>query len=285
MTVRYLLGLLLLVAAFLKLNGLGMDPVARMGIFSTPEFQVAVIQFEAFLAVWLLSGKRPLGSWLVALATITGFAAISFHQGNIGQSSCGCFGRLAVSPWAAFGLDVLILGLLILGRPDPTPLRDNPRRSLTSAILPAVWGLIGVAGIAGLLIGLAHLGFGSVPAAVAYFRGERVSVEPRLVDVGEGTAGESREVAVIVSNWTDQPIRLIGGTADCSCTVLDDLPVTIPPKESRSISVQVHLSGAAGIFTRKAAFLIDDAGVQRLSFGLTGRVIRPAREGSPSQTK
>lgn len=56
------LGILLLVAAALKVQGLGIDPVRRLGPFSTPEFQLAVVEFETFLALWLLWGKRPLGS-------------------------------------------------------------------------------------------------------------------------------------------------------------------------------------------------------------------------------
>lgn len=45
LTVRCLLGTLLLLAAVLKLRGLTADPVARMGVFSTSEFQVAIIQY------------------------------------------------------------------------------------------------------------------------------------------------------------------------------------------------------------------------------------------------
>ncbi len=277
--VRCLLGSLLLVAALLKLNGLAADPVARMGIFSTPEFQVAVIEFELFLAVWLLWGKRPLGSWLVALATFAGFAAVSFYQGWIGQASCGCFGRLSVSPWYAFGLDVLVLTGLLVGRPDLKPLRENPRRGLAGAMLPAAWGLAGMVVIGGVLSGLAYFGFGSMPAALAYLRGERVSIDPRLVDVGEGPRGEARDVTVTLMNWTDRPVQLFGGTADCSCTVLHDLPVTIPAKESRSVSVQVRLSGSPGVFTRKVAFLVNDEGFKRIDFRMTGRIIRTASEG------
>ncbi len=44
------LGLLLLVAAGLKLQGLGVDPVGRVGIFSMPEFQLAVVEFEIIFA-------------------------------------------------------------------------------------------------------------------------------------------------------------------------------------------------------------------------------------------
>src|SRR5687767_4532346 len=116
--VSKILGGLLLAAAVLKLQGLGTDPVTRLGVFSTPEFQLFVVEFEVFLGVWLLSGKRPLGSWLLALTTFGLFAAVSFYQGWIGQASCGCFGRLRVNPWYAFGLDMVIVATLLVGRPD-----------------------------------------------------------------------------------------------------------------------------------------------------------------------
>lgn len=112
------LGILLLAAAGLKLNGLAVDPVGRMGLFTLPAFQIAVVEFEIFLAVWLLWGRQPLGSWATALAVFTIFAAVSAYQGWIGRASCGCFGRLSVSPWYAFGIDLAVLIALIVGRPD-----------------------------------------------------------------------------------------------------------------------------------------------------------------------
>jgi hypothetical protein len=76
------------------------------------------------------------------------------------------------------------------------------------------------------LAGFAHYRYGSIGAAVASFRNERLSVYPATVDVGVGAPGETREATVELTNRTDEPIRLIGGTADCSCTVLGDIPVT-----------------------------------------------------------
>ena len=83
------------------------------------------------------------------------------------------------------------------------------------------------------MLALTWVGFGSVPAAIAYFRGDRVSVRPRLVEIGDGAPGEIRLGTVEVTNWTDETVRIFGGTSDCSCTVLGDLPVTIPAKQTR----------------------------------------------------
>jgi hypothetical protein len=273
------LGLLLLAAAALKLRGLGVDAVGRLGIFSAAEFQLAVVEFEVFLAAWLLCGKRPLGAWLLAVATFSGFAVISLFQGWVGQTSCGCFGRLSVSPWYALGLDVAVLAALLVGRPDLKPLWDKPRSTAATALAPLACGVAGILVISGLLVGLAAANFGSVRAAVAHFRGDRVAVQPAMIDVGKGESGESREVDVEVSNWTDSPVRLIGGTADCSCTVLNDLPVTIPAKETRPVKVRLRMSGTPGRFTRSAGFLVDDEGLKRLNFRLTGRISGLASAG------
>src|ERR1022692_2385622 len=109
-----LLGLLLLIAAGLKVYGFGVDPVARMGIFSSPAFQFTVIAFEISLGLWLLSGIQPIGSWVAVLITFFGFAGASFYQGWIGQASCGCLGnKLSVNPWYMFVVDIAAVVTLI----------------------------------------------------------------------------------------------------------------------------------------------------------------------------
>jgi hypothetical protein len=207
------LGLLLLAAAALKLNGLAVDPVGRMGLFTEPAFQIAVVEFEIFLAVWLLWGRQAFGSWATALGVFTIFAAVSAYQGWIGRASCNCFGKLSVSPWYAFGLDGTVLFALILSRPALDTVRRHPRQLLMS-LLPAVWGLGGAFVVLALLAGAARSRYGSADAALAHFRGERISLYPRLVDVGTADAGEIQEAALEIVNRTDHPIRLIGATKD-----------------------------------------------------------------------
>jgi hypothetical protein len=266
-------GSLLLVAAALKAWGLALDPVGRAGFFSSAEFQLAIVEFEIFLGIWLLTGLAAVGAWLTALATFTIFAGISFYLGVIGQTSCGCFGRFSPSPWWAFALDAVVIGLLLLGRPDIAGLRDERGGSLTRTMLPTLYAVLGVVTISISLYAIAFAGYGSIPAAIAHLRGECVSVQPRLADVGTGTMGDQREAEINVTNWTEHPIRLIGGTADCSCTVLGDLLLTIQPNETRTVKVDVQMTGKPGIFTRKAAFLVDDEGFKAVTFRLTGRIV------------
>jgi hypothetical protein len=209
---RVLAGLLL-AAAGLKLQGMAVEPVARMGLFSMPAIQIGIIEFEIFLALWLLLGKQAIGSWVTALGVFAGFAAVSAYQGLIGRASCGCFGQLSVSPWYACGIDLLVLLALILGRPDFAAVRRQPRLLLAS-FLPAVYGLVGAAIVLASLTSLAFVFYGSPDAALAHFRGERVSLYPKLVDVGTGFPGEQREARIEIVNRTDHAIRLIGGAKD-----------------------------------------------------------------------
>ena len=264
-----MLGLALLTAAGLKAYGFGVDPVARTGIFSAPAFQFLVILFEVGLGAWLLSGKQHLCAWLAVLVTFVAFAGISSYQGVIGQASCGCLGsKVSVNPWIMFGIDLIAVAALLIARPDFKPLWENRVRIVrtTAAVVGAYLLLMGV------LVGFAHVAYGSVDAALAHLRNERISVNPSLIDMGEDVPGETREAAVELTNHTDQPIRLIGGTSDCSCTVLADLPVTIPPGEARSITVTVKLPNSKGAFNRKAALRIDDQGFNTVGFRLTGRI-------------
>lgn len=258
----------------MKTYGFGADPVARTGVFASSATQFLLILLEGALAVWLLSDQRRVGSWLAAMLTFGTFAAISFFQGLVGQASCGCLGRnVTISPWVMFGVDLVAVAALLLFRPatDKTPEGSSPVGGFVATVAGVYVILMGAGAAAGLLW------FGSIDAALAGMRGERLSVQPALVDVGVGAPGETLLAKVRLINRTDKPIRVIGGTSDCSCTVIADLPVDVAPGETRSISVAVRLPNAPGLFNRPAGLEIDDAGLIRINFRLTGRIKKASR--------
>jgi hypothetical protein len=278
---RYLrvpLGVLLLVAAGLKLNGLQVSAVPRAGLLYAPGVQMAVLLWEAFLGLWLVSGRRPLGSWLAAAGTFAVFAGVSGYLGWIGQADCGCFGAVKASPWQAFAVDILALLALALARPDWSALRELPRVALFRAGRTALAVLGGAAVLFGLLTGVGAWLFGSPDAALARLRGERVSVRPGLVDVGRGAPGQSVEATVELVNRTDRPVRIIGGTSDCSCVTTIDLPLSLAPGEARQMTIAVRLPAGHGFFNRKAVLWTDHEQARVISLTLTGRIDPPAEE-------
>ena len=96
--VRVALGLFLLVVAYQKAHGLVGDPFATDSFLSSPRLLVATIELEIVLGLWLLSGWLPRAVWMTTLAFFGILAAVSLYLALEGQQSCGCFGRVTVSP-------------------------------------------------------------------------------------------------------------------------------------------------------------------------------------------
>jgi len=214
LALRIMLGILLLSTALLKLAGRHVSPMPQIGWFGTPMVQLAAAEWEIVLAVWSLSGRYQIGAWLAALGTFLAFASVSGYLGAIGQSSCGCFGALAASPWYAFGVDVGAILLLVAFRPNISTLRRSTWAELRRPILACAGFGLGVIGLlASFMIG-GTLAYGSPSAAMARLRGQHITVEPAYVELGTGQPGQVVETRITVHNWSDHPIRLIGGAAD-----------------------------------------------------------------------
>ena len=262
----------LLCAAAAKLYGFNVAPFAQYGKLLNSSVQFAAVEWEVVLGVWLLSGRRPLGAWLAAVLTFAAFAVVSGYLGLIGQATCGCFGAIQASPWVAFSADAVALVLLAIARPDFKALAARNGGAWRGALL-ADAGLVAVvlAFCAGL-IGLASAAYGSPDAALAKLRGESLSVRPGVVDVGRGEPGQTLEATVEVVNRTAEPVRIYGGTSDCSCIATQDLPLTLAPNEARELTVKVRLPGTPGFFNRKAWLLTDCPEARMVLFGLSGRI-------------
>lgn len=264
--VRVGLGALLLATAGLKLYGLGVTSVPQVGWFSQPWVQLLAAEWELVLGGWLLSGARPRLSWLAALVTFVCFAVVSGYLGWIGVASCGCFGAIKANPWWAFGVDVAAVVLLAVSRPAAEAGAATPL--LRTA---GVWaGSVALA--CGLLVAAGSLFFGSVEAAVAKLRGEALAVTPYL-DFGSGKPGEVLEATATVTNYTGAPVRLIGGTSDCTCVTIEDFPLTISPGERASFRVRLRVvSKASGQFTRVVTVRTDCASRPVIDFRIGCRI-------------
>ena len=237
---------MLLVAGGLKAHALIFHPLAPGSPLLTRPMEQLLCVFEVLLAVWLISGwQRPL-AWITAVVTFAVFAAGSGWLAWQGHSSCGCFGKLSMSPTYTLAIDVAILALLLLAWPS----RSEWRRILVVA---------GGAGVAVVVSWLGLLVLGQSPEQLlAAWRGETVTVQPVQTDVGEGPTGPAETFVITVLNRGRQPVRIAGGTTDCGCLATSDLPVTIPSGGSQPIRVQFKRAGLPGVF-RRGFWLYTDA--------------------------
>ncbi|HKB02316.1 MAG TPA: MauE/DoxX family redox-associated membrane protein [Gemmataceae bacterium] len=258
-----LCGLMLLAAGTLKLYGLNLSPFAQYGRLLTPTVQSVAVAWEILLGVWLLSGVSRFLAWVAAILTFTAFAGISGYLGLIGQANCGCFGIIRASPWAAFAVDISALTLLTIGRPT---------WGNWAAHRGGLRWLGGLSAILVVLSGLSIVVFGSLDAAMAKLRGERVSIIPEAVDLGDGKSGEPREFSVVLVNRTDQTIRIIGTNLGCSCSLTRRLPIDLPPNEPTTIGLRVQFPNGAGNYGRRVLLLTNNDLQPFVVIQFTGKV-------------
>jgi len=114
---RILLGLVLLPAAGLKGYQLPTEPTLEKSLLTSRWFLIAEVEFELVLGVFLLSGLYKRLIWLVTLICFIGFSCVTLYKGLSGQASCGCFGKVEISPWYTLIFDVLVCSALTLCRP------------------------------------------------------------------------------------------------------------------------------------------------------------------------
>jgi hypothetical protein len=269
--VRILLGCLFLSAASLKIFGLRVETVAPDSVWSSVYLQMAAIELEIILGLWLLSGRAPRAAWAAALAAFTILAGVSLHLALTGQPSCSCFGRVTVHPWVTFAVDLCALAALALWRParsaDSAPAAGAPAGLLrTGAGAAAFLAVVGCAFL---------LAVDQPASALARLRGESITIEPAVSSVGEGRAGDERVFAVKITNHTDRPIRLVGGTTRCACIATQDLPVTLEPRVTQSVNVWLRFHGAPGSFQHRFEFFTDDEVQPRVAARFAGRVVGP----------
>lgn len=124
------IGLLLLTTASAKLFGLHIDTLPNTAYHFAPWVNIAVIEWEFVLGVWLISRLAPNVSWLLASVTFATFAVVSMRAGWIGVADCGCFGAIKTSPWVALAVDMVVLLALLIVRPSYTHTHTPPLLSL-----------------------------------------------------------------------------------------------------------------------------------------------------------
>jgi hypothetical protein len=264
--VRLTLGVLLLAAAGLKLYGLSVSAVPQVGWFAQPWVQLAAAEWELILGLWLLSGSHQRGAWLAALLTFAAFAGVSGYLGFVGVASCGCFGAIQASPWWTFGVDIAVLVLLIQYRPSPQASRST-----------RCWSGVALAAVAAVLLGLGMWsGWIWSPSRItAYLRGEALTTSG-FVDFGDGVPGQFIPGEVEVVNVSDRPIRLVGGTTDCSATLTARLPVSIAPGQAVRLPVLLRVPDSPPArFTRSAEVWTDCDRQRILRLTLVCRVRPP----------
>jgi hypothetical protein len=247
--------------------------VAEDSFLSSPRLQIAALEIEILLGLLLLSKLARRLTWFAAIGFFTIVAILSLYQALEGQSSCGCFGAVSVDPRATLVFDILILTGLVIFRPV-IHLEDSSFPSPPEWVMPLLRTGIGAL----LLVALAGAAFLAVAddphRALARLRGETISVDPAMSNVGEGGPGESRSFSISLTNSANHPVRLTGWTGNnCFALSTEELPITLAPGEFRKLRLSLVFPPGAGVrFQRSVTFFTDDEKQPLLTVWFRGRV-------------
>lgn len=273
---RIVLGSFLLGAAGLKIHGLILGTITHDYFLSSLRIQILSIELELLLGFWLLSGWCVKGAWFVALGFFGVLSCISLYIAIIGHSSCGCFGRINVNPLFTFILDLVIFLLLILFHPNGmTGYRKIDFPKLNGTFGSVAFGLFLFIGVLGIIIGIFSVWFGSVEEATAYFRGDSISIQPQIVYLGRESEGSVQDGMITITNWSNEPIRVIGVSLPCNCALADKLPITIPSKEGSRFQIRYYFVGNPGLFTKNAIIYVETKHrrIEGLQLTLQGQLV------------
>ncbi len=246
-------GLLLLAAAALKLGAGEAGTLGQNSVLFSPPVQMLSVVAEIALGVGLVGGWWRPGAWAAASLFFALMAGVSLWLAVQGQSSCGCFGRVAVHPWATFGLDVGILVALAVFHPKPLAWPQVSARARPAVL--AVAGALALVALGSLGL-MSYWGVGP-EGLVARLRGQPMAIGPFLTDLGSGRVGDVVVFRIAVTNHSGRDVRLVGGSESCSCAVLDELPLDIPAGEQRDVSVRAAFKGTPGRFQHEVMLYTD----------------------------
>jgi len=212
--VSFSTGCLLITAALLKAHNLYRDPFAIDPILPTRAWMIAALVSEFGVGVWLVTGVYARTARLIAAVLFGFFGTISLDRALNGEASCGCFGRVAVTPWLMSVLDFcLVLALATIQTPAIPPALHTRRFLLTIMVVVT-------AGIAAVWL----LQDASADA--------RLVVDPPIVQFGELKHGQRKTANIVLVNPGEVPVTVSSMRTSCPCLTVHLPEQTVQPHQS-----------------------------------------------------
>lgn len=251
-------GMFLLVAALLKASDGGSS-----GLYS-PSLKVLATYVEFIVGSLLLIRWLSFITWFFSCSLFFVFLVFGFNIAVSGYSDCGCFGFVKMNPFITVLLDIFALLFIFISMPKFA--FKNPVKTIGAVLIFSV----GISFIAFQLNGKIgdHL--------VAILSGRIIYISPSLVDFGSNSAGEIRVIRINVINRSSKTARIIGGSVSCKCTVLKDLPVTLPPESQQEIEIELQVRGDPGFFVFQYELFTDIKNEEKIYGVLTGKIVGPS---------
>ncbi len=79
----------------------------------------------------------------------------------------------------------------------------------------------------------------------------------------------------MLRNLLAKPVTVVGGTSDCTCTLIEDLPLTLPPGGTGQASIRFTAPPGRGEFIHHARLWTDADGRRTIPLTVVGRSTGP----------
>lgn len=195
---------------------------------------------ETSLGLWAVSGLWPVRACSACLIWFVGCLCWSGRQWLLGAASCGCAGRFIVPPMISFGVALVLVIGLVLGRSAFA----SARQAIDSEAARIRRVLCGLGQAAVLIYAGAFLFLGSPRWVLAYFEAAPVVIVPSRIEVGECQFGSEREVELTLKNVTSRQVRIQGIQTTCACTTVADPPEELLPGAVSVVRLKIRCVGA-----------------------------------------
>jgi len=88
--------------------------------------------------------------------------------------------------------------------------------------------------------GYGHARFGSIAAALSAMRGDSLLVDQPLKSLDDVRPGSRVEIRYVLTNVSNRPIRILGAATSCTCTMMENLPMSLAARESGSVTAMIR---------------------------------------------
>ena len=241
-------GLVLLFSALSKISDSAPSDIYLF--YSNPSLKYFIAAIELVFGFLLVIRYQLFFVEMASAALFLVFGFVSLVFALNGESSCGCFGRIKVSPWATMIFDfsaTLFLMVKVKMFANQNTSKITPFIEITKN--PVVIGfLLFVIFIIGQMVYLQR-GFEST---ILILRGRPISIHPQYTAIGGGNLNEGNTFRVKVSNNSSKIARVIGVSASCGCVFpVEEFPIEINPGDQKEIEIHTKFKGSPGAFLQQ----------------------------------
>jgi len=115
--------------------------------------------------------------------------------------------------------------------------------------------------------------FGSLGSALAYLEGQRLIADRRSVSFGEVEQGHRPVVTFELMNTSERNISILGAKTLCTCVLVENVPLSLPPKSRRAIQVAVKTDSRTGPIDETIYLFTDFPKQPKLGLSVRGQIL------------